>query len=555
MSPLWLPGLALGMAAAGDASALAPPMGYEAEAQKTSGTLVGPDRRLGTLAAEASGRRAVELADSRQSLDIPLKETAQGVTIRFALPASARPDEGTTAVIEADGRPIAFAALTSRYVQRYDSATSAVRLAPPPRFWDEVRVLLPTQLRRGTTLTIRSSGPAFAVDLVEAEGVAAPDPGPGNSISVVQFGADPSGRRNSRPAFVRAIAAAQQGGKTLYLDPGMYKVDGHLIVDGVTVVGAGPWHTILRGHHLGFYSHRAGSSRVALSGFAIESDVTQRQDRSPRSAIGGRYSHSRFTDLYLHHANVGIWLDGPADDLVIRGVRIADQAADGINLHRGIHHAVVEDNEIRSSGDDGIASWSDRLANSNILISGNRVTAPRLANGIALYGGRNIEVSNNQIEDTLTEGGGIHLGSRFHSAPFGGWIRIARNSILRSGSMDPHWHFGVGAIWIYALERPITAAISLSDNDIGDPSCEAVQLIGPNRIDGVIISGLKISGRFTSLFALQAPGSLSVERIDIAGAAASAPVEVPADFRLVRSGRNSGWDARPVSQVAPPRCV
>ena len=119
-----------------------------------------------------------------------------------------------------------------------------------------------------------------------------------------------------------------------------------------------------------------------------------------------------------------------------------------------------------------IASRSDHLVNSDILIRVNHVIAPRTAIAIALFGERNIEVSDNGYRYAL-RGGGPHLGPRCHSAPFSGWIRIANDTVVRSAAIDPHWHFGVGAIWIYALERPISAAITISDNSIVDAGCEA----------------------------------------------------------------------------------
>ena len=189
-----------------------------------------------------------------------------------------------------------------------------------------------------------------------------------------------------------------------------------------------------------------------------------------------------------------MWFDGPAHDLSIRNVEIADQTANGVNLHRGIRNALITYNRIRNVGDDGIASWSEGSPNEHVIISGNQITAPGLANGIAIYGGRDIEVTGNVIADTLVEGGGIHLGSRFRSAPFAGKILVANNSIVRAGSMDPNWHFGVGAIWIYAFERPISADIRIDNNRIDQPSCEAIQLLGPQRIDGVHLSNLRVRG-------------------------------------------------------------
>ena len=93
---------------------------YEAEDQKTSGTEIGPDSRLGSIAAEASGRRAVFLGDWRHSIEISLKAPAQGFTIRYALPDTADgKGQNSVAIIEAGGRQIASMALTSRFSVYY----------------------------------------------------------------------------------------------------------------------------------------------------------------------------------------------------------------------------------------------------------------------------------------------------------------------------------------------------------------------------------------------------------------------------------------------------
>ena len=510
--------------------------------------------------AEASGRRAVRLDTLRQAIQFTLKSAANGFTIRYSLPPLGdKARQPSIALLDVKGRTIARVRLTSRY--SFDNAFLPPHPAsdqPAHHFWDEIRVLLPHPLSAGTRIKLRIGSidaHPVAVDLVDAELVPAPFAAPPGSISVLQFGADSSGQRSSRDAFIRAVAEVRKSDRVLYVPSGSYKVDGHILVDQVTIIGAGSWYSHISGHNLGFYSEGGESSGVALSGFAIESDVAKREDRLPLAAIGGTFSNSNFRNLYLHHAKVGIWLDGPAHDLSIRNVDIADQAADGINLHRGITDARVENNNIRNTGDDGIASWSDGVANANIVIRGNRISAPGLANGIALYGGRNIEVSNNYIADILVEGGGIHLGTRFHSAPFSGKIGIRNNRIVRAATMDPNWHFGVGAIWIYALEQPIDSEISISNNEIVDPGCEAVQLIGPNRITNLQIDHLKITGAGTSVLALQARGSMNVKDIIRRQSRRSQVVEVPPSFRLVDGGGNRGWVARDSLAIHPPLCL
>lgn len=548
--------------AAANTSAAAPSkmVEYEAENQMTSGLVIGPNRTLGTLAAEASGRRAVLLRNPTESIDVRLKASANALTIRFSLPEG--PDGTRTpskALIEA-GKTRLIVVLRSEY--------SFDNIAVPPRatsgkpvhhFWDEVRVRLGRSIPPGTKLSIRlapaEAATPVAIDLIDAEQLPAPARAPAGSISVRQFGADPTGSRSSRQAFIGAITAAQAQHRILYVPEGEYRIDGHLLVSGVTIVGAGSWYSILSGHRLGFYSIRGGSSRVSLSGVAVESDVSTRRDTAPESAIGGTFNDSSFSGLYLHHAKAGIWLDGPAQGLTIADNEIADQAADGINLHRGISNARIERNHIRNTGDDGIASWSEDISNERLAIRNNRVASPGLANGIAIYGGRDIDVDGNEVDDVLVEGGGIHLGARFRSVPFGGRITIRNNRLVRAATFDPNWHFGVGAIWIYALERPVDAEILLADNSVVDAGCEAVQFIGPKRVDQVTVDGLLVSASSTSPFAVQTAGSLIAKRVIVDPPLGTLVVDVPSGFQLTAGAGNRGWSAQAVSHSPPPSCL
>jgi len=536
---------------------LTPVAEYEAENQTTTGRVLGPDRRFGTVAAEASGRSAVQLDRPGEFIRFPLDGPARGLTIRYSLPPSGPwQRKPSAAVIEANGRPLREIRLASAYSAQPLAHAKPGR--PVHHFWEEVRLLLPRSLAAGTTLTLRLAKDAgaapLAIDLIDTEEVAPPELPPQGAILLTQFGADRTGRRSSRAAFLRAIRAARQQQKALYVPPGQYRVDGHVQIDRVTIAGAGSWHSIIAGHELGFYSRQRGSSSVNLSSVAIESDVFQRQDRSPLAAIGGRFSNSAFTHLYLNHAKVGIWLNGPAHDLLVSDVVIANQTADGINLHRGIRNARVESNRIRNTGDDAIASWSEHIANQAIVIRNNRISTPGLGNGIAIYGGRDIGIIGNRVADVLVEGGGIHLGARFGAAPFAGRIVVADNTLTRAATMDPNWHFGVGAIWIYALERPIAADIAIVGNRIEDADCEAVQLLGPQRVDGVTVEDLEIAGPLTSVLALQTGGSLELGRVTTDLVPSDPVVEVPPLLALRQRDHSAGWTVRKVEQPRSPSC-
>jgi hypothetical protein len=91
-------------------------------------------------------------------------------------------------------------------------------------------------------------------------------------------------------------------------------------------------------------------------------------------------------------------------------------------------------------------------------------------------------------------------GNRFDAVPVAGEIRIRRNMLVRSGSFDPNWRHGVGALWFYALDHPISAAIRVSHLEIRDPVEEAILFTG-SRVATVSLAGITITGTANFLVA------------------------------------------------------
>jgi len=181
---------------------------------------------------------------------------------------------------------------------------------------------------------------------------------------------------------------------------------------------------------------------------------------------------------------------------------------------------------------------AEKLANHDIIIRHNTIVAPILANGVAIYGGHDIAVSDNLISDTLTEGGGLHLSNRFAAVPLSGKISLKGNMVVRGGSLDPRWHIGIGAVWLYALDAPIQAQIDLQTTTLLDSTQEAVLLIG-KRIDGLVVNGLRVDRAGGSLIELRADGSATFSGVDATGVLDPAVLTCGA-FRLDRKGPNNG---------------
>ena len=542
----------------------------EAENAVTDGTVIGPGTDAYTLAAEASGRSAVTLKPG-QYVQFTLPAATNAITVRYSIP-DAPTGGGITAPLDVsvNGRDHRMMTLTSQYAWLYNeypfsNDPSAGPLDPdwwttecncvpdqttpapvfptpfrPNHFYDEQRLLLGRTYRAGDVIRLAApAGTAAAtttIDLMDSQLVAPPKIDLA-AANVLLFGADPTGQRDSADAIDRAIAFARLVHLPVYLPPGTYQVNRHIIVDDVTIEGAGSWYTIVKGHQVtlsapapdgsvhtgvGFYGKDAsvgGSHNVHLSDFAIEGDVRERIDTDQVNGIGGALSDSSIEGLYIQHTKVGMWLDGPMNNLTIQDNQIADQIADGINFHTGVTNSVVRNNFIRNTGDDGLAMWSEKTADSGDVFDHNTVQTPVLANGIALYGGSDLTVSDNLVADPIREGSALQIGSRFGAVPFAGTIRVADNTTVRAGTFELNWKIGLGAIWIYALEHSIDADIQVTGDNFLDNTYNAIMLVSDfsvkdlYSITNVHFANIKVDGTGTSVVSARSAGGATFQNV------------------------------------------
>jgi len=553
----------------------------EAENADTNGTVLSFDTNAYTLAAEASGRRAVQLAPG-QYVAFTLTQPANAVTIRFAIPDAPNGggiDAPLTVGVDHNGDGLGnthpqTVTLTSKYSDLYNqypfsNDPNAGLLHPdwwvtecscvpgsltfptpfrPMHFYDEQRMLLGKTYQPGAVVRLTVPADTNAawtvIDLADFQNVADPAPQPPGSVSVTEFGADRHGVRDSADAFDSAIQAAKLAHKTVYIPAGTFQVNRHIVVDNVTIEGAGSWWSIVKGQQVtlsspapdgsvhtgvgfyGKYTADGGSHNVHLSNFAIEGDVRERIDTDQVNGIGGALNDSTIDGLYIHHTKVGIWLDGPMNNVTISNTVIADQIADGINFHQGVTNSKVVNSLIRNTADDGLAMWSQTvdgqpaIENANNVFNHNTVQSPVLANGIAIYGGRDNTASNNVVADPVREGSGLHAGQRFGSTPFAGYLRFTNNTTVRAGSFELNWRIGLGAIWLYALEGSLTANIEVTGDNFLQSTYNAILIVSDfpvkdlYSISNVHFKDIHVDGTGTSVVSARAAGSATFENVD-----------------------------------------
>jgi hypothetical protein len=554
----------------------------EAENADTNGTVLPFDTSAYTLAGEASGRQAVELTAPGQYVEFTLTRPANAITVRYSIPDA--PGGGgidAPITLTLNGERSSTLTLTSKYSWLYNqypftNDPNAGLLHPdwwitecgcvpafttptptvstpfrPMHFYDEQRVLLDHLYGVGDTIRLtmpQGTNAAWAViDLMDSENVAPPVRSVPHSVSVLDFGADPTGRAESSNAFDAAITAAKGAHRTVFIPAGTYQVNRHIVVDDVTIEGAGNWWTIVRGHEVtlstplpdgsvhtgvGFYGKyvddNGGSRNVHLSNFAIEGDVRDRLDTDQVNGVGGALTDSSIDGLYIHHTKVGLWFDGPMHNLTVSNTTVADVMADGVNFRRGVTSSKVVNSFFRNTADDAMAMWSHNVTsghpevdeNANDVFDHNTVQTPTLANGIAIYGGRDNTVSNNIVADPIREGSGLHAGQRFGSTPFAGYLKFANNTTVRAGTFELNWNIGLGAIWLYALEGSLTADIEVTGDNFLQNTYNAIMLVSDfpvkdqYTISNVHFKHIHVDGTGTSVVSGRVAGSATFQNVD-----------------------------------------
>ncbi|AHH97105.1 discoidin domain-containing protein [Kutzneria albida] len=538
-------------AIAGGRGATVPFTEYEAESAATNGSVIGMDRTAGTLASEASGRKAVTLSGNGKYVEFTLTAPANAVTVHYSVPDAAGGANYTSPLaVYVNGAKNQDLTLTNKYSWYYGSYpfTNDPGQGKQHHLYDDVRAMFGSTLAQGTRVRLQldASSVPVTVDTADFESVAAPIGQPAGSLSVTSYGADPSGAADSGQAITNAVNAASAQGKVLYIPPGTYTVNQHIIVNNVTVQGAGQWYSVLHGLGVGVYGNYAPnpSGNVKLSDFAIMGETVERNDGDQVNAIGGALGGgSVVADIWMQHTKCGLWLDGPFDGLTVRDNRILDMTADGLNLHNGISHVTVTNNFLRNLGDDGLAMWSEQNADHDNTFSFNTVELPILANNIALYGGRDNSVTDNLLSDTQTQGGGLHVANRFNAVLLAGTTTLARNTLVRTGVLDPNWQFGVGALWFDAQNGALNGTVNVSDTDLIDSSYEAIQTVEGSTVSNLNFTNVRIDGTGTFALQLQTGGSATFAGVTAAHVGASNPIYscLGSAFTINQGAGNSGW--------------
>jgi hypothetical protein len=526
--------------------ATVPYTAYEAESAATNGSVFGPSRTFRTVAAEASGRKGVRLAATGNYVEFTLTQPANSLVVRASIPDSSD-GAGITAPIAlyANGAKVQDLQLSSVYSWVYGAYPYNNNPANggAQRFFGESRTTF-AALPAGTKLRLQKDASANAqyydIDLVETESVGAALPMPSGYVNITQHGATPNDTSDDTTAIRNAINAARAAGTGVWVPTGNFVLASRVDVQGVAVRGAGPWYSVLRGRSGkgGFF---ATGSNVTIADLMIDGDVRYRDDTNFDAALEGNFgTGSLIQNVWIERTKVGMWPDSGTDGLLALGLRIRDTFADGVNLHANVRDTSVQQTVVRNTGDDALAMFSEGAPVTRGSYRFNTVQIPMLANGIGIYGGDGNRAEDNIVSDTLTASAGIAISSRFNPVPFSGETVVARNTLTRTGGLEPNWNSQFGALWIYADTSDITAPVTVRDMDIRDSTYAGILISWQRRIENLTFDRVTVSGTGTYGIEINAAGSARFSNTAVSGTP-SGGLSVAGGFTVVRGSGNSGF--------------
>ncbi|MFF9624520.1 discoidin domain-containing protein [Streptomyces griseosporeus] len=463
---------------------------YEAEDGTVGGGggVVGPNRTIGDVAGEASGRRAVILDATGEYVEFTTRAATNTLVTRFSIPDAAG-GGGTDATIDVyvDGVLKKALPLTSKYAWLYGAEASpgnSPSAGAPRHIYDEAHLLLGETVPKGSRIRLQKDAAntsTYAIDFVnleQATPVANPDPA---AYAV------PSGFTQQAVQDALDKVRMDTTGKLVgvYLPPGDYETASKFQVYGkaVKVVGAGPWFTRFHAPaaqentDIGFRAEATAKGSL-FQGFAYFGNYTSRIDGPGKVFDFSNVSDIVIDDIWVEHM-VCLYWGANTDRMTIKNSRIRDTFADGVNMTNGSTDNLVANNDARATGDDSFALFSAIDAGGadekNNVYENLTTTLTWRAAGIAVYGGYNNTFRNIHIADTLVYSG-ITISSLDFGYPMNGFgtepTTFENISVVRAGG-----HFWgqqtFPGIWLFSASK-VFQGIRVNHVDIVDPTYSGI---------------------------------------------------------------------------------
>ncbi|MEV0778020.1 discoidin domain-containing protein [Streptomyces sp. NPDC050428] len=490
---------------------------YEAEDGTAGGgaTKVGPNRTVGDIAGEASGRRAVNLDATGEYVEFTTRASTNTLVTRFSIPDSAGGGgRNSTLNVYVDGVFLKAIDLTSKYAWLYGAEAgpgNSPGQGAPRHIYDEANMMLGRTVPAGSKIKLQkdaANDTTYAIDFINLEQVA-PVANPDPATYTVPAGFTHQDVQNALDRVRMDNTGTLKG---VYLPAGDYQTASKFQVYGkaVQVVGAGPWYTRFHAPStqdntdIGFRAEAAAAGS-SFKNFAYFGNYTSRIDGPGKVFDFSNVRDIEIDNIWNEHM-VCLYWGANTDDMTIKNSRIRNMFADGINMTNGSTGNLVTNNEARATGDDSFALFSAIDAGGadmkdNVYENLTSILTWRAA-GVAVYGGFNNTFRNIHIADTLVYSG-ITVSSLDFGYPMNGFgtepTTIENVSIVRAGG-----HFW-GAqtfpgIWLFSASK-VFQGIRINNVDIVDPTYSGV-MFQTNYVGGqpqfpikdTILSDISITG-------------------------------------------------------------
>ncbi|MEV4717096.1 discoidin domain-containing protein [Micromonospora noduli] len=491
---------------------------YEAEDGVIGGgaAVVGPNREVGDLAGEASGRRAVTLNSNGSYVEFTTRASTNTLVTRFSIPDA--PGGGginSTLNVYVNGTFHKAIDLTSRYAWLYGNETSpgnSPSAGGPRHIYDEANVMLNSTVPAGSRIRLQkdpANTTTYAIDFINTEQVAPiANPDPARYTTPTGFT-----HQDVQNALDRVRMDTTGNLIGVYLPAGNYSTSSKFQVYGkaVQVTGAGPWYTRFNAPSgqdntdIGFRAENSAANS-SFKNFAYFGNYTSRIDGPGKVFDFSNVSNIVIDNIWNEHM-VCLYWGANTDYMTIKNSRIRNMFADGINMTNGSTNNLVSNNDARATGDDSFALFSAIDAGGadmkdNVYENLTSTLTWRAA-GVAVYGGYGNTFRNIYIADTLVYSG-ITISSLDFGYPMNGFgasppTRFENISIVRAGG-----HFWGSqtfpAIWVFSASK-VFQGIRVSDVDIIDPTYSGIMFqtnyVGgqpQNPITDTVFTNISISG-------------------------------------------------------------
>ncbi|MFE9621815.1 discoidin domain-containing protein [Streptomyces sp. NPDC006527] len=463
---------------------------YEAEDGAVGGgaRVVGPNRTVGDIAGEASGRRAVSLDATGEYVEFTTRAGTNTLVTRFSIPDA--PGGGgidSTLNVYVDGVFRKALPLTSRYAWLYGNEASpgnSPGAGAPRHIYDEAHLMLGETVPAGSRIRLQKDAAntsTYAIDFVDLEQVA-PVANPDPAAYAVPAGFTHQDVQNALDR-VRMDTTGKLTG--VYLPPGDYQTSSKFQVYGkaVKVVGAGPWYTRFHAPasqentDIGFRAE-ASAKGSSFANFAYFGNYTSRIDGPGKVFDFSNVSDIVIDNIWNEHM-VCLYWGANTDRMTIKNSRIRNMFADGVNMTNGSTDNLVANNDARATGDDSFALFSAIDAGGadmkNNVYENLTSTLTWRAAGVAVYGGYHNTFRNIHIADTLVYSG-ITISSLDFGYPMNGFgtdpTTFENISVVRAGG-----HFWGNqtfpGIWVFSASK-VFQGIRVNNVDIVDPTYSGI---------------------------------------------------------------------------------